>query len=167
MSKLANNIYLVLVADDSDADRFLLKTALQRASRLQIIGEVADGVETIAYLKGHGDFRNREKYPLPDLLLLDLKMPLQDGFEVLEWLQTQSFRNLTVVVLTDSMQPEHIKRALDLGADLFQVKPRTNHDREAMIMALEEYLLNPAVGIKREIPQAYLRMTHQPGARVY
>jgi CheY-like chemotaxis protein len=167
MSKLAKETYFVLVADDSDADRYLLKSAMHQAPRLQIIGEVADGVETIAFLKGHGNFRDREKYPLPDLLLLDLKMPLQDGFEVLEWLQTQPRRNLTVVVLTDSMQPEHIKRALDLGADLFQVKPRTNHDREAMILALEQYLTQRGVALKREFPLAPSRTAPQTSARIY
>ena len=167
MSKLAKEIYSVLVADDSDADRFLLKTALHQAPRLQIIGEVADGAETIAFLTKQSDFHNRKDFPFPDLLLLDLKMPLLDGFEVLEWLRTRSFSNLTVVVLTDSMQPEHIKRALDLGADLFQVKPRTNRDREAMVLALEEYLTSSTPMFKREIPLAHLRMAHQPGARIY
>ncbi len=164
MSKLAKETYYVLVADDSDADRFLLKSAMQQAPRLQIIGEVADGVEAIEFLKGHGDYCDREKYPLPDLLLLDLKMPLQDGFEVLEWLQTQPRRNLTVVVLTDSMKPEHIKRALDMGADLFQVKPRTNHDREAMILALEQYLTQRGLAFRHELPLGPLRTTPQPAS---
>lgn len=167
MSKLAEDIYFVLVADDSDADRSLLKTAMRHAPRLQVIGEVADGVETIAYLKGQEHFCDRQKYPLPDLLLLDLKMPLQDGFEVLEWLQTQPRRNLTVVVLTDSMQPEHIKRALDLGADLFQVKPRTNHDRQIMIQALEEYLTRRGFAVRRDFPLAPLYTAPQISERIY
>lgn len=167
MSKLAKETYFVLVADDSDNDRFLLKTAMRHAPRLQIIGETADGIETIAFLKGHADFRNRERYPLPDLLLLDLKMPLQDGFDVLEWLQTQPRRSLTVVVLTDSMQPDHIKHALDLGADLFQVKPKTNRDREAMILALEEYLIQRALAVRRELPLAQLRAASQTSAGFY
>jgi CheY-like chemotaxis protein len=141
MSKQAKENFLVLVADDSDDDRLLLKKAVQRASRLKIIGEVTNGGDVIAYFKGHAQFTDREKYPLPDLLLLDLKMPLKDGFEVLTWLGAQSIKGLTVVVLTDSMQAEHIKRALDLGADLFQVKPRLPHDLVAMILALEEHLL--------------------------
>ncbi|MDB6022067.1 MAG: response regulator receiver protein [Pedosphaera sp.] len=140
MSKQAKENYLVLVADDSDDDRFLLKKAMQRASRLQIVGELTNGSDVINYFKGHAHFHDRVKFPLPDLLLLDLKMPLKDGFEVLTWLRTQSLKHLTVV-LTDSMHAEHIKRALDLGADLFQVKPRMPHDMAAMILALEERLL--------------------------
>lgn len=138
MSKQAKQTFLVLVADDSEDDRILLKKALKNGSHLQLIGEVSNGKDLIAYLKGHEHFNDREKYPLPDLLLLDLKMPHKDGFEVLSWLRTQNFRQLTVVVLTDSMQTEHIKRALDLGADLFQVKPRMPHDLATMILALEE-----------------------------
>ncbi len=132
--------YHVLVADDSTDDRFLLHTAMKRASRLHIAGEVADGSEVIAYLKGKDNYADRKHYPLPDLLLLDLKMPLTDGFEVLEWMRTQSFTGMVVVVLTDSMQAEHIKRALDLGAELFQVKPRSSQEREAMVLALEEFV---------------------------
>jgi CheY-like chemotaxis protein len=133
--------FFVLVADDSDDDRLLIKTALQRATRLKLVGEATDGLETIAYFKGQGPFGDRERFPLPDLLLLDLKMPGKDGFEVLEWLGTQPLEKLNVVVLTDSMQPEHLQRALNLGADFFQVKPRSQNERHTMILALEERLL--------------------------
>src|SRR5580700_10365315 len=122
MPQRAKEIFYVLVADDSEADRFLIKTAIELVPRLQIAAEVANGTEAVAYLAGLGHFQDRRKFPLPDLLLLDLKMPFKDGFEVLEWLRTQNFDMLTVVVLTDSMDPEHLKRALDLGADFFHVK---------------------------------------------
>ena len=157
MSKQAKDTFLVLVADDSENDRELLKKAVQKVGgRLRVIGEVSNGSDVIAYLKGHQHYKDREKFPLPDLLLLDLKMPLKDGFEVLTWLRTQSFRNLKVVVLTDSMHAEHIKRALDLGADLFQVKPRMPHDLHAMILALEDHLLSAA--------QTPTRHTYLPAA---
>ncbi len=151
MSAHAKEKYLVLVADDSEDDRFLLKEAMRRAGRLEIINEVTNGREAIAYLQGDAHFGDREKFPLPDLLLLDLQMPFRNGFEVLEWLGKQEFDKLTVVVLTDSVQPEHIKRALDLGADLFQVKPVAKKEREAMVRALEEYLLRPAQNPARRV----------------
>jgi CheY-like chemotaxis protein len=144
MSMRAKDTYSVLVADDSADDRFLLKAAMRRATRLKLIGEVGNGLQAIAYLKGHGGFADRARFPLPDLLLLDLKMPVKDGFEVLEWLRKQDFEHLTVVVLTESMNPDHIMRALNLGADLFQVKPRGFRERETMILALEQHLLRPA-----------------------
>jgi len=158
MTRLAKDQYYVLVADDSADDRALLKAALRHTSRLKIIAEVSDGLEAIAYLRGQAQFSDREKFPLPDLLLLDLKMPLKDGFQVLEWLKQQPCDGLTIVVLTDSMQPEHIKRALDLGADLFQVKPRASHDRASMILALEEYLVRAtAVAIPQLVTNSRLK----------
>jgi CheY-like chemotaxis protein len=141
MPQRAKEFFYVLIADDSPPDRLLIKAAIDLVPRLQIVAEVGDGAEAVAYLTGQGPFQDRQKFPLPDLLLLDLKMPLKDGFQVLEWLQTQSLDTLTVVVLTDSMDPEHLKRALDLGADFFQVKGRSQHDRQAMVLALEEYML--------------------------
>jgi CheY-like chemotaxis protein len=141
MPQRAKEIFHVLIADDSEPDRLLIKAAIELVPRLQIAAEVADGEEAVAYLAGRGGFSDRGKFPLPDLLLLDLKMLLKDGFHVLEWLRTQSLDTLTVVVLTDSMDPEHLKRALDLGADFFHVKGRSEHDRQAMVLALEEYML--------------------------
>jgi len=134
--------FLVLIADDSENDRLLLNIALRRAGRLRAVAEVTNGAEAIAYLQGRGGFADREKFPLPDLLLLDLNMPVKSGFDVLTWLRRQYWPNLKVVVLTDSMDPEHIKRALDLGAHLFQVKPSSSGELESMILALEESLLN-------------------------
>jgi len=144
MTKHAHESYHVLLADDSDADRLLFKMALHRATRLRLVAEVSNGRDAIAYLNGDAHFADRRRFPLPQLLLLDLKMPHQDGFDVLEWLREQPALDVTVVVLTDSMDPRHIKRALDLGADLFQVKPSARHDREAMVLALEELVARTA-----------------------
>ena len=140
MPAAAKQNFFVLLADDSSQDRLLFKNCLWCAARLRLVAEVGDGREALDYFDGFGQFADRDKFPLPDLLLLDLSMPRVNGFEVLAWLQTRAFGHLTVV-LTDSMRPESIKRALDLGADLFQVKPAGEHDRQAMVLALEELLV--------------------------
>jgi two-component system response regulator len=144
MRREAKNTWDVLVADDSESDRFLFRHAARRAARLRIVGEVGDGATVIAYLKGTGRYANRELHPFPDLLLLDLKMPVMNGFEVLEWLSKRPTYDLTVVVFTHSMEPDHIVRVLDLGADLFQVKPRSLREYDIMIRALEERLVRTA-----------------------
>ena len=142
MNGRAKETFQVLVADDSASDRFLLRTAMGRAKHLQIVAEVSNGEEAIAYLRHNAEGTPSSKFPIPHLLLLDLKMPVRDGFDVLEWLRTRYFVGMTVVVLTNSMQPDHIRRALDLGADFFQVKPRSQKECVSMVLALEERLVN-------------------------
>jgi CheY-like chemotaxis protein len=144
-----DKIFFVLLADDSSADRLLLKNSLRRTPRLRLVAEVGNGREAQDYFEGRGQFADRDKFPLPDLLLLDLNMPQVNGFDVLAWLQKRTFKHLTVV-LTDSMRSEDIKRALDLGADLFQIKLAGEHDRQAMALALDELLARSHV----EAPEA-------------
>jgi CheY-like chemotaxis protein len=142
MNKQTEQEFLVLVADDSENDRLLLNLAMRQATRLRVIAEVTNGAGVIDYLQGNAEFADRKKFPLPDLLLLDLDMPVKNGFEVLTWIGREYLENLKVVVLTDSMDPSHIKRALDLGADHFQVKPSAVGDLESVILALEDSLLS-------------------------
>jgi CheY-like chemotaxis protein len=140
MNAVETSSFGVVIAEDSADDRFLIKSAIGTTTRLQILAEVADGEGVLAYFQGRGEFGDRQRYPLPDLLLLDLHMPGMDGFQVLEWLNTQPLGKLTTVVLTDSIKTEHLKKALDLGADFFQVKPRSSHELKAIIHGLEKHL---------------------------
>jgi CheY-like chemotaxis protein len=73
-------------------------------------------------------------------LLLDLMMPRRNGFEVLEWLQSQPFEDMIVVVLSGSEQPEDIRRAMDMGADYFHSKHADTRKRLELVQLLEEYL---------------------------
>ena len=85
---------------------------------------VPNGEEAISYFQGRGRFVNRSEFPLPDIFLLDLKMPRKDGFEVLEWLRDQPrFSPVRTVVLTTSRDTADIQRAYDLGACSFLTKP--------------------------------------------
>jgi CheY-like chemotaxis protein len=114
----------ILVADDDQNDIFFLKRAFQKAGLPHSIVEVSDGQSAVDYLSGKAPFANRAQHPLPDLLLLDLKMPRMTGFEVLAWLQTQpQLDQMPVVVLSGSNQPRDIEHVQRLGASDYKVKP--------------------------------------------
>jgi len=115
---------IILLAEDREDDVLLIRRAFQKADILNPIYVVGDGQEAIAYLAGEGKYANRAEYPLPDLLLLDLKMPRMDGFQVLTWIRQQpSFSTLRVVVLTSSEDFGDVNLAYKQGANSFLVKP--------------------------------------------
>ena len=115
---------VILVVDDRDDDLVIIKKAFEKARVVNPIITVQGGEEAIQYLKGEGDYSNRDEYPLPSLVLLDLKMPKVDGFEVLEWIRSQpTLQTLRVVVLTSSDHMKDVNRAYALGANSFVTKP--------------------------------------------
>ena len=115
---------VILLAEDREDDILLIRKAFRAGYINNPLFVVRDGEEAIAYLEGVGKFANRAEYPLPDLLLLDLKMPKMDGFEVLKWLRQQpGLVALPVVVLTSSENIRDVKAAYQLGANSFIVKP--------------------------------------------
>jgi CheY-like chemotaxis protein len=115
---------LILIVDDSDDDITVVRKAFQKAYIPNPIYAVKCGEEAIAYFKGEGRYSNRDEYPLPDLLLLDLKMPGIDGFEVLRWIRQQPTLSATrVVVLTGSDHIRDVNQAYQLGTNSFMVKP--------------------------------------------
>jgi len=114
----------VLHVEDDPNDTLLLQHACRKAGMVFDLQAVSDGDQAIAYLRGANDFSDRHKYPLPQLILLDLKMPRVSGFDVLAWLRSDdSLKELPVVVLTSSNHDADIKRAYDLGAKSYLVKP--------------------------------------------
>jgi len=115
---------VILLAEDCEDEVLLIRRAFAEARFLNPLHVVSDGDEVIAYLKGDRKYANREEYPLPGLLLLDLKMPRKDGFEVLRWIRQQpELRALRVVVLTASDHIQDVNRAYQMGANSFLVKP--------------------------------------------
>jgi CheY-like chemotaxis protein len=114
----------ILQVEDDENDVFLLERVFKRAGIANPLRIAADGQIAIDYLAGQGDFRDRERYPLPCLVLLDLKLPKRDGLEVLEWIRRQpALRNLVVVVFSSSSLPQDIERAYKLGANSYVQKP--------------------------------------------
>src|SRR5205823_717267 len=115
---------IILVADDSENDVMLLKLAFEKASFCSPVRTVCNGEEAIAYLEGTSQFADRTQYPLPAILMLDLKMPRKSGFDVLGWVRSQpALGYLPVFILTASMRSEDVERAYELGANGFLVKP--------------------------------------------
>lgn len=118
----------ILLAEDNPDHVILIKRSFMHARFLNPVQVTSDGVETIAYLNGDGQFSDRTKYPFPALLLLDLKMPNKDGFEVMEWIQEQrDLPPLRIVVLTTSDRIFDVRRAYSLGAVGFLTKPLNLH----------------------------------------
>ncbi|MGB7084284.1 MAG: response regulator [Phormidesmis sp.] len=140
-----NNYGLLLVEDDSN-DVFLIQRAFQRSSSnaglTMPINTVADGDEAIQYLSGQGFYADRGQYPIPSLILLDLKLPRRSGLEVLGWLRAQPvLRRIPVVVLTSSQERVDVDRAYEIGVNSYLVKPVTFNALEEMISALHKYWL--------------------------
>lgn len=137
----------ILVAEDNDDHVLLIKRAFQHACFLNPLRFVPDGAEAVAYLNGDGKYADRSEYPMPGLLLLDLKMPNKDGFEVMEWIRAQpALRALRVVVLTTSDRVFDVQRAYQLGASSFLVKPVDFRDFVQLGPALKGFWIwNPNI----------------------
>jgi len=137
------NDCVILLAEDDPNDVLLIQRALQRSNIVNPLQVVRDGADAVAYLNGDLQYGDRERYPLPVLLLMDLKMPRKSGLEVLEWLrqQTGGLRRLPVVVLTSSNQSLDINRAYDLGANSYLVKPAGFDSLLELVKNLDMYWL--------------------------
>lgn len=130
----------ILLAEDDPNDVWLIQRAFQKANLGGVLKIVQNGEEAVSYLTGAGDFADRTKHPQPFLLLLDLKMPRMDGFEVLEWIRAEpKFRRLLVVVLTSSNVQKDIDRAYELGANSYLVKPVEFQEMVQMVHRFEIY----------------------------
>jgi CheY-like chemotaxis protein len=117
---------VILLVEDNDDDIFLTQIALKKAGCQNPLHVVTDGLEAVEYLGGTGKFTDREKYPFPSLVLLDLKLPYRSGLEILAWMRSMGlFARTTVAVLTGSNEPSDLKKAYDLGASTYLVKPPT------------------------------------------
>jgi CheY-like chemotaxis protein len=135
-----------LLAEDSEADVLFLQRAIEQTQTELPLVVVRDGQETIDYLSGQGAYGDRTRYPLPSVLLLDLKMPRKSGLEVLEWMKSQGLDRPKVIVMTSSDQPEDVRRAYDLGAVAYLVKPASLGILRKIVPDLAAFWRNPGFG---------------------
>ena len=133
----------VLLVDDSEDDVFLLKRALAPHTNLRVVGWAEDGGAAIEYLSGAGPYADRQQYPWPDLMVLDLKMPRRDGYDVLKWMRGKTPRP-KIAVFTASDLEEDKTRVRELGADLYQHKAFHGESLEQFIDRLQTLCQNNA-----------------------
>lgn len=132
----------VLIVEDLQTDARLIARSMKKARIANPLAFVTDGQLAIDYLAGKGAFAERTQHPLPVLMLLDLKLPNRDGFEVLEWTRQQEvLKRLPIVVLTSSNRSPDINRAYDLGANSYLIKPVENDSLVEMFRQLDIYWL--------------------------
>src|SRR6266446_6526255 len=119
---MARNIN-ILVVEDEPNDALLINVALHKTLPGVHIAVVPNGIEAVEYLKGSGPYSDQSVYPCPDFVLLDLKLPLMDGFEVLRWIRRQpELKLLPVIALTGSLRNEDTQLACEAGANLCVLK---------------------------------------------
>lgn len=130
---------VVLSVDDNDVDGALLERAFKRTSIPARLYRVSEGPQALAYLAGDGIYRDRESYPMPDLVLLDLAMPKMSGVEVLRWIRAQNVVKKTrVLIFTSSEKPEDFRTADEIGADGYFLKPSRFDDLKKLVLQIHE-----------------------------
>jgi DNA-binding response OmpR family regulator len=133
----------ILHIEDDPNDAALLDHACRRAGVQCRLVTVSDGDEALAYLQGKDQFSDRDKYPLPRLILLDLKMPRLSGFEVLAWVRSHATTKLMpVVILSSSNHHTDVKKAYDLGANSYLIKPVAFEGLVEVVKALHHYWIS-------------------------
>jgi len=136
---MKNGLPTLLVAEDDENDFLFLERALGKADFETDLRRVRDGSEAIEYLAGGNGFADREAHPLPELILLDVKMPRGSGFDVLMWLRSkQKLKNLPAVVFSASDSPNDMQQARVLGATAYLVKPSAYDGYPKLVQALRD-----------------------------
>ena len=123
----------ILVAEDGDIDTLVFRKAFAKAGLPHTVRFVKNGQEAIDYVEGKAPFSDREHFPKPDLIILDLSMPDVDGYYVLKWMQSAGRKEPPVVVLSGSGVGADKRFALSLGA-------REYHEKGLAVSALSQYL---------------------------
>jgi len=132
-----NENQTILLVDDSELDLVLMREAFAIAKCSHPLHMVHNGEEAIAYLNGEGPYSDRNKFPLPIIMLLDLNMPKKNGFDVLTWVRARKgLKRLPIIILSASARNEDVEIAFHLGATSFLVKPSNLDTLAAMMRCL-------------------------------
>ena len=135
----------ILIVEDSADDALLMEMALGEIGIGQPIRTLRNGAEAIAYLAGTGQFSDRDAFPLPMLVLLDLEMPIEGGVEVLRWLNEHSNikTKLQIIVMSGTLRPSTAASLLEMGARSVFEKPLNYHQLCEKLQSLITECLGP------------------------
>jgi CheY-like chemotaxis protein len=135
-----------MLVDDSYNDALLIRRSLKQAGLKNPFFHIHDPRAAVAYLNGDGNYSDRNTYPLPDILLLDLKMPELDGFQVLKWARSQPhLASLVIVVVTRTDDPKLIQLCYQLGANSFLSKDANSEELRNFVKFFKHYSRVPEV----------------------
>jgi CheY-like chemotaxis protein len=144
----------ILMVDDNADDALLLQGSFEGTPAAPAVQWVPNGNEAILYLCGQGRYADRTRHPLPMLILLDLKMPIKNGFEVLQFVRSYpAFASIPVVVHSDCFDPRIVKRAYELGANSFVRKAVDLKGHTKLAESLRTYWLDTNT-IPQDVPNA-------------
>jgi DNA-binding response OmpR family regulator len=132
---------VILHVEDEENDAFLFRHAMIRAGHLVPIQVATDGQMAIDYLKGEDSFSNRAEFPIPSLVLLDLKLPHVPGLEVLKWIRREAGLSIPVLILSSSENEAEIAAAYELGADAYLVKPSDSGELAEIARVIKDFWL--------------------------
>ncbi|MBD2431532.1 MULTISPECIES: response regulator [Fischerella] len=133
----------ILLIEDNPTDILLIQRAFRNEELAHIsLQIVKDGDTAVSYLSGAGEYGDRTRYPLPSIILLDLKLPRRSGHEVLAWIKQQpELKLLPVIILTSSRQKVDVNQAYELGVNSYLVKPVKFAALSEMIKSFSDYWL--------------------------
>ncbi len=121
---MKSKLFTILIAEDDEEDRMLTEDAIEETDLKCHLQFVEDGEQAMEYLLNEGKFKDKNKFPIPRLILLDLNMPKKDGREVLaEIRKHEALRTIPVIALTTSDAPEDISLMYELGVNSYITKP--------------------------------------------
>ena len=137
ITEMANDRPTLLIVEDNEDDIFFVDRIFKQIGARCELRFARDGMEAIEYLSGKGAFKDRAKYPMPTIILMDLKMPRRNGFEVLEWMHNQpEIKLIPTIVVTSSTLQEDVTRAYRLGANAVMNKPV---DKDSLLQMLKSF----------------------------
>ena len=151
----------ILQVGDEENDVFFMKHAFLETGLTNPLQVVTNGREAINYLSGQGEYADRERFPLPCLVLLDLKLPRVMGLEVLKWVREQpELKTLIVIILSSSQLVPDIEWAYQLGANAYLVKPSTPPELRELATGIKLFWLKLNHGPARHTESAEHAVSH-------